>query len=92
MTHPDRETSEARLEQVKAEQRQLEEKQIKLEDKLEIRKKQFHVLVSTVHQLQVSDFFFLSHTLVMVWEIPAILAPSGNPSEYLHLPELGWQE
>merc|ERR1711970_1460631 len=52
MNHSDRETSEARLEQVKAEQRQLEEKQIKLEDKLDIRKKQFHVLVSTIHQLQ----------------------------------------
>merc|ERR1719376_1552939 len=45
MNHSDRETSEARLEQVKAEQ-------IKLEDKLDIRKKQFHVLVSTIHQLQ----------------------------------------
>ena len=53
MNHPDRDTSEARLEQVKAEQRQLEEKQVKLEDKLDIRKKQFHVLVSTIHQLQV---------------------------------------
>ena len=53
MTHPDRETSEARLEQVKAEQRFLEEKQVKLMDKLDVRKKQFHVLVSTVHQLQV---------------------------------------
>merc|ERR1712098_67039 len=52
MTHPDRETSEARLEQVKAEQRFLEEKQVKLMDKLDVRKKQFHVLVSTVHQLQ----------------------------------------
>ena len=26
------------------------------------------------------------------WYIPAIQAPSGNSSEYLHLPELGWQE
>jgi len=52
MNHSDRESSEARLEQVKAEQRQLEEKQVKLEDKLDIRKKQFHVLVSTIHQLQ----------------------------------------
>ena len=54
MNHSDRETSEARLEQVKAEQKQLEEKQVKLEDKLDIRKKQFHVLVSTIHQLQVT--------------------------------------
>merc|ERR1711942_50299 len=52
MNHSDRETSEARLEQVKAEQKQLEEKQVKLMDKLDVRKKQFHVLVSTVHQLQ----------------------------------------
>jgi len=52
MNHSDRETSEARLEQVKAEQKQLEEKQVKLEDKLDMRKKQFHVLVSTIHQLQ----------------------------------------
>merc|ERR1719508_307353 len=51
-THPDREISEARLEQVKAEQKQLEEKQIKVEDKLDIRKKQFHVLVNSIHQLQ----------------------------------------
>ena len=56
MNHSDRESSEARLEQVKAEQRQLEEKQVKLEDKLDIRKKQFHVLVSTIHQLQVRRF------------------------------------
>ena len=42
----------------------------------------------------------------MEWDIPAIqaragadiprdfprAAPSGNPSEYLHLPSLGWQE
>jgi len=52
MTHPDRDTSGARLEQVKTEQRQLEEKQIMLEDKLDIRKKQFHVLVSAIHGLQ----------------------------------------
>ena len=57
-THPDRETSEARLEQVKAEQKQLEEKQIKVEDKLDIRKKQFHVLVNSIHQLQASSSHF----------------------------------
>ena len=54
MTHPDRDTSGARLEQVKTEQTQLEEKQIMLEDKLDIRKKQFHVLVSSIHGLQAS--------------------------------------
>ena len=55
MNHPDRDSSEARLEQVKTEQKMLAEKQVKLEDKLDHRKKQFHVLVSTIHQLQVSD-------------------------------------
>ena len=52
MTHPDRDTSEARIEQLKAEQLQLEEKEVKLDQKLDIRKKQFHVLVSSIHQMQ----------------------------------------
>lgn len=52
MTHPDRETSEARIEQLKLEQKSLEEKEIKLDKKLDIRKKQFHVLVSSIHQMQ----------------------------------------
>ena len=51
-THPDRETSHNRIEQLQAEQKQLEEKEVKLEKKLDIRKKQFHVLVSSIHQLQ----------------------------------------
>merc|ERR1719438_60401 len=52
MTHPDRETSEARIEELKLEQKSLEEKEIKLDKKLDIRKKQFHVLVSSIHQMQ----------------------------------------
>merc|ERR1719310_506725 len=51
-THPDRETSQNRIEQLEAEQKLLEEKEVKLEEKLDIRKKQFHVLVSSIHQLQ----------------------------------------
>jgi len=51
-THPDRETSGARLETVQAELTSLKEREQALEDKLDMRKKQFHVLVSTIHQLQ----------------------------------------
>ena len=51
-THPDRETSEARIEALTHEQKQLEEKEVKLDQKLDIRKKQFHVLVSAIHQMQ----------------------------------------
>lgn len=51
-THPDRETSEARIEALRQEQKQLEEKEVKLDQKLDIRKKQFHVLVSAIHQMQ----------------------------------------
>ena len=52
MTHPDRETSQNRIEQLRIEQKLLEEREGKLEEKLDIRKKQFHVLVSSIHQLQ----------------------------------------
>ena len=50
--------------------------------------------------------WILGHKSSVVWDIPAIQAragadiprdflraqPEGNPEEYLHLPELGWQE
>jgi len=52
MTHPDRGTSEVKIEALKQEQSTLEEKERKLEEKLDIRKKQFHVLISSIHQLQ----------------------------------------
>merc|ERR1719483_804237 len=51
-THPTREESEARLEQVKQDLEQLQEKEYQLEDKLQARKKQFHLLVSAIHQMQ----------------------------------------
>ena len=51
-THPVRETSEARIEALRQEQKQLEEREVKLDQKLDIRKKQFHVLVSAIHQMQ----------------------------------------
>merc|ERR1719228_1602367 len=51
-THPNRTTSGVRLETVQAELAALREKEQGLEDKLDMRKKQFHVLVSTIHQLQ----------------------------------------
>lgn len=52
MTHPDRATSQDKIETLKQEQKSLEEKEHKLEEKLDIRKKQFHVLISSIHQLQ----------------------------------------
>ena len=52
LTHPDRDSSSQRIEQLKLEQKQLEERELKLEQKLDIRKKQFHVLVSSIHQMQ----------------------------------------
>ena len=51
-THPVRETSEARIEALRQEQKQLEDREVKLDQKLDIRKKQFHVLVSAIHQMQ----------------------------------------
>jgi len=50
--HPTREESQNRLEQVSQELSQLSERETELEEKLELRKKQFHLLVSTLHQMQ----------------------------------------
>ena len=52
MTHPQRDNSEAKIEALKQEQECLEDREKKLEEKLNIRKKQFHVLVSSIHELQ----------------------------------------
>jgi len=52
MTHPDRCTSETRLETVKAELKMLQEKEIRFDEKLGVRKNDFHVLIDSIHQLQ----------------------------------------
>ena len=52
MTHPQRDNSESKIEALKQEQECLEDREKKLEEKLNIRKKQFHVLVSSIHELQ----------------------------------------
>ena len=51
-TFPDRKTSQNRVEHLQAEWKLLEEKGVKLDAKLEIHKKQFFVLISSIHQLQ----------------------------------------
>lgn len=52
LEHPDRESSLSRIENIKQEQEQLRSKEKALEQKLEQRRKQFHLLISTIHQLQ----------------------------------------
>merc|ERR1712126_124327 len=51
-SHPDRDSSTSRLETVREELGQLEEREKQLQEKLELRKKQFHLLVSSIHQMQ----------------------------------------
>jgi len=51
-SHPDRDSSTTRLETVREELGQLEEREKQLQEKLETRKKQFHLLVSSIHQMQ----------------------------------------
>ena len=50
--NPDRETSTQKLEDIKEELHQLEETEASLDLKLELRKKQFYVLVQSIHELQ----------------------------------------
>lgn len=50
--HPDRVSSLARLQSLDDEQKALREKELALEEKLATRKKQFNLLISTLHQLQ----------------------------------------
>jgi len=51
-SHPDRDSSMQRLSGVQEELLQLQDKERLLQDKLETRKKQFHLLVSSIHQMQ----------------------------------------
>merc|ERR1712192_264108 len=51
-SHPDRDSSTTRLETVREELGQLEEREKQLQEKLETRKKQFHLLVSSIDQMQ----------------------------------------
>jgi THO complex subunit 7 len=50
--NPDRSTSGHRIEEVKSDLEKLKATEAALEDKLESRKKQFHVLVQSIHNLQ----------------------------------------
>jgi len=52
LEHPDRESSSSRIQAIKDEQEQLRIKEQGLEQKLEQRRKQFNLLISTIHQLQ----------------------------------------
>jgi len=51
-SHPDRESSSQRLASVQEELAQLTQRETQLQENLETRKKQFHVLVSAIHQMQ----------------------------------------
>merc|ERR550519_295217 len=51
-THPDRATTGDTIDNMQMELAELKQREQALEDKLDMRKKQFHVLVSTIHQLQ----------------------------------------
>ncbi|KAG8435865.1 hypothetical protein GDO86_007090 [Hymenochirus boettgeri] len=50
--HPDRHETLKQLEALDKELKQLSHTKEKVEDKLELRRKQFHVLLSTIHELQ----------------------------------------
>ena len=50
--NPDRATQGLKIEDIKAELEVLKAAEASLEDKLESRKKQFHVLVQSIHNLQ----------------------------------------
>ena len=50
--NPDRDTQGIKIEEIKSEIEQLKVTEAALEDKLESRKKQFHVLVQSIHNLQ----------------------------------------
>jgi len=52
LEHPDRPNSLARIESIKEDEITLRNKEKMLEEKLGQRKKQFHLLISTIHQLQ----------------------------------------
>ena len=50
--NPDRFTQGSKIEDIKLEIEHLKETEATLEDKLESRRKQFHVLVQSIHNLQ----------------------------------------
>ena len=50
--NPDRETQGRKIEEIKAEIESYKATEAALEDKLESRKKQFHVLIQSIHNLQ----------------------------------------
>lgn len=50
--NPDRATQEKKIEDVQIDIEKLKAKEAALEDKLESRKKQFHVLIQSIHNLQ----------------------------------------
>ena len=50
--NPDRATQEKKIEDVQTDIEKLKAKEAALEDKLESRKKQFHVLIQSIHNLQ----------------------------------------
>jgi len=56
MEHPDRESSEARIRAINEEQAQLRQREATLERKLEERRKEFTLLINTIHQLQTLIF------------------------------------
>ena len=51
-SHPARDSSTARLDSVQDELVQLEVREKQLQEKLDLRKKQFHLLVTSIHQMQ----------------------------------------
>jgi len=52
LEHPDRDSSQLRIQGIRTEQEQLRQREAQLEEKLRQRKNQFHLLISTIHQLQ----------------------------------------
>ncbi len=54
---PDRETTGRKLQEVEEELARLKRREEKLDEKLELRKKQCHLLVHTIHQLQVRHLY-----------------------------------
>ena len=58
---PDRQTTETRLAEIEAELEKSRQEEEALDEKLLQRKKQFHLLIHTIHQVGKTDFFYMEY-------------------------------
>ncbi len=65
--NPDRATLGNKLNEVQEELEQLKEVEEALDEKLEMRKKAFHVMIHSIQQLQVCQSYFAAEVLFICW-------------------------